>query len=466
MSAVLETQPPERSGLYELVQLAWPLVLTNGIWTAQLFIDRVFLSEYGRTELAATLAAIVAFWAALNFFQHTVSYVAAFVAQYIGAGRPHQVGPIVGQAFIVAHVGGLFFICLAPWLGTLVGLLGHEERLAHAEVQFLYPLCFSAWPTLIAAATNSFLTGRGNSRIVLMISAICLGVTALLDYALIFGRWGLPEMGIAGAGWATCIGQCVGAVIGLCLFFGPRFRQEFNTGMAYRLNIKLLRRLLYFGLPNGVVVGLECAAFAALLSFIALYGEVASAASAVVLTLNIVCVLPTLGIGQAIEVLVGRYLGENRPARAERVTYHGFGIAWIMMTTIAICYFTIPNVVLMPFRRPGSGEELEMAKVLLRFVAFYSLFDSVNLVFSFALRGAGDTRFVMYTVSLLPWFTMVLPAWLAYRAGWSVYWSWAIITGYVLLLATIFILRFRHGAWKSMRVIEAVGEEERNNERP
>src|SRR5262249_2215225 len=92
--------------------------------------------------------------------------------------------------------------------------------------------------------------------------------------------------------------------------------------------------------------------------------------------------------------------------------------------------------------------------VLLRFVVVYCLFDTVNLVFSCALRGAGDTRFVTVAALSLSWPIMVVPSWLAWYYGWGLFWAWGFATAYVLALGTAMWLRFVQGKWKSMRVIE------------
>ena len=154
---------------------------------------------------------------------------------------------------------------------------------------------------------------------------------------------------------------------------------------------------MYFGLPNGLMVALDALAFTGFTFIVGRFGEAELAATNITFTLNIVVILPVLGIGQAVEVLVGRRLGEERPDLAERSTWTGFLLAWAVMAVVAVTYVTVPDLLLLPFRNaadPAAGAAADVARVLLRFVAAYCLFDSANLVFSFALRGAGDTRFV------------------------------------------------------------------------
>jgi MATE family multidrug resistance protein len=186
-------------------------------------------------------------------------------------------------------------------------------------------------------------------------------------------------------------------------------------------------------------------------------GPVPLAATSVTFTLNAVAFLPAMGVAQAVEVLVGRRLGEDRPDVAERTTLTGLWQVGGYMLLAAAVFVGLPGLLVWPFanvRDPDWPAVSEQVAVLLRFVAVYSVFDSVNLVVSFALRGAGDTRFVAVAAFALAWPTMVLPTWAVTHYGGSVTAAWAFATLYICLLAGLFVARFLQGKWKSMRVIE------------
>jgi len=441
----------------ELLALAWPLILSNSIWTLQIALDRVLLGHNASADLAASLPAVMLFWTLISLFQHTANYATTFVAQYLGAGRPHRVGPAIGQSLYFSVFGGVLFMALAPFAESLMAMGGHAAELQSREATFLRCLCFAALPTLLTASANSFFAGRGASRMVLLVMSSGLIVNGLLDYLWIFGRWGFPAWGIAGAGWATVCGSWASAILALALMLRPRYRKEYATGECWRFESELFRRLLYFGLPNGLMVMLDALAFTGFTFVIGMFGAAELAATNITITLNIVVILPVLGIGQAVEVLVGRRLGEDRPDVAERTTWTGFMLAWLAMVLVAVAYVAIPDLLVAPFRNGVDAEAAEAADVargLLRFVAAYCLFDSANLVFSFALRGAGDTRFVTFAAVGPAWFVMVLPTYLAWKYQWGLYWAWAFLSAYVAILAVIFIARFMHGKWKTMRVIE------------
>jgi multidrug resistance protein, MATE family len=276
----------------------------------------------------------------------------------------------------------------------------------------------------------------------------------VLDYCWIGGHCGFPAWGIAGAGWATVTSSTFAALLAFNLLLHPSNRISFATNQIWRFEPALFRRLLYFGIPNGLFIAIETAAFSAFILIVGRMGQTELTASNMAFTLNFLAFLPAIGIGQAVEVLVGRHLGEDQPDLAANRTWIGFKLACGILCLFAAFIVLMPDVALFPFVTQDNQVELQMTRVILRFIAFYSIFDAANVVFAYALRGAGDTRFVTKVMCGLPWLGMVLPAALVLKYDFGVYWAWGCATFYVCVLAFIFYARFRHGAWRSMRVIE------------
>jgi MATE family multidrug resistance protein len=445
----------------EVLRLALPLVLSNSIWTLQILIDRVLLSRYSSDAVAAAMPAVVPFWTVLVLFQYTANYATTFVSQYLGARRPERIGPAVWQALYFSIVAGLAFPSLMLLAAPYFGAIGHPPRIQELEATYFRILCFSTLPMLITASVNSFFAGRGATWTVMVIDAFGMTVNAVLAYALIPGHWGLPELGIAGAGWATVAGTSASALLGLCLFLRPRFRHEFHTLLGWQFDRELFWRLMRFGLPSGLQFALDGLAFTAFISLVGNldYTEPGSgAASGIAFSINMVAILPMLGVAQAVSVLVGQRLGANRADLAERATWTGYFGACSYMTFVAALYLLVPDLFLWLFQSETEPDKwaavASRVPTLLRFVAVYSLFDSINLVFAFALRGAGDTRFVILVALVLSWPLMVLPTWAALQFGWGLYWSWSFASAYIIALAITYWFRFRTGKWKTMRVIE------------
>lgn len=458
------TEPNLRrpGGAGELLALAWPLIVSNSFTTVQIVVDRVLLARHSTAEVAAAMGAVLMFWTPFLLLHFTANYASTFVAQYVGAGRPRRVGPAIAQALYFSVGGGLAFTALFATLSTqLVALSGHDPALQTAAAAYLRVLSFSALPLLLNYSAQSFFTGRGESRPILLINGVGLVVNAATCVVLIDGRWGFPNLGIVGAGWAMILGSTASAVLALGLMLRPRYRAEFATADLLRFEPDLFRRLLRFGVPNGAMVAVDALAFTLFTLLIGTVGEAEYAATSVTFTLNTFAFLPAMGVAIAVEILVGQRLGADQPALAERTAYTGVKLVFGYMAAMAAVYLLAPGALLWLFAndRPEWPTVLALSATLLRFVAVYSLFDAVNLVASFALRGAGDTRFVMWAAFGLSWPLMVIPTYVVTHAATmagptKLYWSWTFATLFIGALALVFTLRFRHGAWKAMRVIE------------
>jgi MATE family multidrug resistance protein len=166
-----------------------------------------------------------------------------------------------------------------------------------------------------------------------------------------------------------------------------------------------------------------------------------------------------IGSGIAVSVLVGQYLGKDRADLAEKSTLSGFYLTFIYMASLSLLYVLAPGIFIAPYAANADPKSFaairQIVLVLLRFVALYSLFDAMNIIFASAVKGAGDTHFVMRMIVVISLFVLVVPSYLllvVFHQG--IYTGWTIASAYVGTLGISFMLRFFKGNWKSMRVIE------------
>ncbi len=442
----------------ELLRLSLPFIVSSSCTTVQIFIDRIFVSGVNSDAVAAAMPTVGYFWTPLALLQFTVLYATVFVAQYIGAGRPNRVGPVVWQALYFAIGAGILFPLLIPVADLLIAASEHKPAVKVLERAYFRGLSLAALPTLILAATNAFFAGRQKSWTVLLINVVGAVTNALLAIPLILWQRDDPAAAMFGAGLATACGTGVSAILGLILLFRRQTRAEFGTLSGWRFDPMLFRRLLHFGLPNGGQFFIEAMAFTAFIYFIGNIGDKELAATTLTFSLNLLTFLPVMGLGQGVEVLVGQRQGEGRPEISARTTHAGAILATAYMTVIAMLYLTLPHVMVMPFAAemdPTEWEKIEpIIPLLLLFVALYSLADGANIIYAFGLRGAGDTRFVTIIAIGTSWPLMVIPTWLSWHFGWGLYAAWSFATLYVIVLAICFAIRFRGGRWRTMKVIE------------
>ncbi len=452
--------PAKRLDRWKMVlSIAWPLIVANSFWNLQMTIDRLILAEFSTEAMGAAVAVMGVFWTPMALLQQTASYVTTFVAQYFGANRNSMIGPAVWQAIYVSVIGGILFVGLIPVTGSIFAAMGHAPSMQQLEVDYFVAMCFSALPTAIVAAASGYFTGLGRTQVIMQINGVGLVANAILDYCLILGKLGFPRMGIAGAGYATAIGTAVAALYGMALVFTDKERREYGLTTGWKWNSELMKRFIRFGVPSGMQWALEGLAFSIFLIFIGrmVDGSAALSASSIVVTIMMLSILPALGMAQATSVLVGQFLGEKKPDQAERAVWTGWQVTVMYILTVGLTFVLFPGFYLSWFANKDDAEMWAKVSViapyLLMFVATFTISDSVNLIFSFSLKGAGDTRFVTIMALLLPWPLMVLPAYLFRHEQGAVYWAWGAATVFSIVQASVFWRRFVGGKWKHMSVI-------------
>lgn len=448
-------------GYRQVLVLAFPLILSTGSWSIQHFVDRMFLTWYSPEAVAACMPSGLLNFTLVSVFLGTAGYVSTFVAQYHGAERPDRIGPSVWQGIYVAVLGALFLGLTVPLAGTFFRWVGHAPQVQVYETIYFRILAIGAAPVIAASAMSGFFSGLGRTWAIMWINFLATAVNIVGDYVLIFGYGGFPKMGIAGAAVATVFSAYVSFAAYLVLFAREPGREKFQLFRGWRPDRVLFRRLLYFGFPSGAQFFLDIAGFTIFLLLLGRLGTVNLAATNIAFNINTFAFMPMIGFGIAVSVLVGQNLGRNRPDLAERSTYAGFHMTLLYMITVAALYFFTPDLFITPFIRyadPQLQVEIRtLAVVLLRFVAFYSIFDTMNIIFASALRGAGDTRYVMVMLGCVSLVVLVIPSYLALELlGAGLYTGWAIGSAYVVALGFAFLFRFLGGRWKSMRVIEEI----------
>jgi len=443
-----------------VLRIAWPLVIANAFWNLQVTIDRIFLGQLSADALGAAIAAVGIFWAPMALVQQTAAYISTFVAQYSGAHQENKIGTALWQSFYVSLIGGLLFLGLIPLSPTIFEFFGHSHNLRLLENDYFRTLCYSALPTALVAAMSGFFTGIERSSVIMKLNAVGLIANVVLDYAMIFGNWGFPRMGIAGAGYATALAGYAAAFYGFYLIAKPSLSKRYHLFANMKFDTELMKRFLKYGFPSGMQWALEGLAFTAFLVYVGRMpnGDAALAASGITVTIMMLSVLPAFGVAQAVSVLVGKHLGEKQPEAAERASWSGLQIAAIYIVSMGISFLVFPNFYMNWFYNSENqilwDQISAIVPTLLMFVSLFTIFDSINLVFSFALKGAGDTRFVSLVALVLPWPLMVLPTWLASERQDGVFWAWGAASVFIMTQACVFWTRFVRGKWKGMSVIE------------
>lgn len=442
----------------ELLAIAIPLMLSSATQSIMHIIDRVFLTWHAEAELAAALPAGILYWSCLSLPFGIASYVNTFVAQYDGAEKPDRVAAAVWQGIYFSVIAGAFLTLASFWADELFAAIGHAAAIAANEATYFRWLCYGAVPAILHCAMSAFYSGRGKTRVVLAVNVICVAINAVLDYVLIFGWGPFPEWGIAGAAMTDSFGELLAVVLFAGLMLRKSVQTQYPLLKSWRYDRGLMADLLKFGGASGLQMFIDVAGFAAFMMIIGWIGTKELAATNITFNLNTLAFIPVIGVGIAVSTLVGQRIGEGRPDLAAVSTWKGFGLAGAYMLAFGAVYTLLPELLIAPYAAKADPAEFagirETVTILLRFVAIYSFFDAMAIVFGSAIRGAGDTRFSMMVAFLAAWLMLVLPTflWWKYRGpDLFVSWTWCAI--YVIALGFIYMARFQSGAWRGMNVI-------------
>lgn len=451
--------PSFSASIRELLTIAIPLAISAGSVTMMHIANRLFLTWHSQDALAAVLPASMWNWTLLSIFIGTAQYVNTFVSQYEGAQRPDRVASAIWQGAYFAIFGGVLLTIISPLTVGVFYLLPPNEAVLKLEVQYFLIVCLGSLPVVLSGVLGCFFSGRQFTRITMVVNLTGSLINIILDYILIFGWGPIPSYGIAGAAWATVTAEFSILFIYLFLLWRSGDARKYRLWSAWRFDRELFFRLLRFGLPSGFHFFVDVCGFSVFIMLIGMIDERVLAATTLAFNLNTMAFLPVVGLGTAVSILVGKRIGEGHPEAAARTTWVGVGIAIVYMLTFGIIYVGVPELILTPYAVESNAEDFKLIRpvviTLLWFVAAYSLFDAMAIVFGSALRGAGDTRFAMLFSFFCGWSIMVIPTWIGVqRYDWGVLAAWTACTVYVVVLGLGLGLRFHGGKWRTMRVIE------------
>lgn len=441
---------PRAGSVREVAWLAFPIVLTQMSGTVMHVVDSMFVGRLGAAQLGALGFAGIWLWTVFSLFNGCATGVQTFVSQHHGAGEEDCCGRWAWQGFYaVVPITALAMFAFAAAAGPLFAWLGTSAELQEHALAYLHmrPLGFVGLAIWIVLA--AFFRGLGDTRTPLVATLVANVVNIGLDYALIFGHFGLPAWGIAGAGVATSIAEWVGVVVMAGFWLRPSLR-HFGTRVVAPQAAEI-RRFLRTGAPIGGQWILDMSAFAIFTTLVARMGEAPMAATQAMISLLSMSFMQAIGIGLAATTLVGRYKGAGSLDAALRSLRSALVLAIALALAVAAVFLLLPETLIGLYT--ADAEVLALARPLLALGAAFQLFDALQIVLSGGLRGAGDTRWPFVAQTLLAWALRLPLVWLfAFHWEAGVVGAWYAEFVFILALAAALAWRFRSGAWREVKI--------------
>jgi MATE family multidrug resistance protein len=449
--------------LRAIFRLAAPLMATNAVQALLNLTDLWFIGRLSTEALAAMSAIYWIVTCAILLLGGVGLAVQTFVAQAFGSRRGAHASRALWNAVWASFAMIPAFLALAwagPYLLKPVGLPAQVERLA---LEYWEPRMGGAFLALLAWAAMGFFNGISAVRFTMAIVVVTTIANAVFNQLFMFEL----DMGMRGAAWGTNAAQLVGAILAMSFFLHGEVGARYRSRLMWRPRWSVIRAQLRVGLPVGVMYGADVLGVALMQMMIASTGAVGGAATQIVMALTSLAYMPTIGVALAGTTLVGQSIGAGSREWANRMGNVVITSCVALMAMVAVFLLLVGPWLLPLFVGAGDAsadDVVALGLVLLWPAAAYQVFDGFYCGSGFCLRGAGDTRVPAATALFLSWFffvplahTLIFPAgggWIdgLPQFGLGAKGGWLALMAYVVLLGCAMFWRWRHGAWRRIRI--------------
>lgn len=459
----------------EVWSLAWPTVITMMSYTTMQFVDSVMVAQLGAVELAAQGNGGVWTWTVMAFLVGAITLVNTFVAQSVGAGE---------TAAVARYAWAGIWLALGSWLVVLVPIgffalpwafswMDHPPAMQAMEVQYAQILMAGGCVTLVGKAVSNFFFGIGRPKIVTLAAIVGNIVNLVLNYVFIFGAAGLPDhglpgipgipaMGVAGSALATVIGTAVECAIPLCVFLGPTMARTYSTRTLWRPSRAAIKDLIRVGWPASLQFGNEMFCWSVFMTvLVGTFGTAHLAAGWIVLRYMHLSFMPAVGFSIATATLVGRSIGAKQPELAARYARTAVWMSVLYMSAWAVLMVVFREPMVRLFTNPAevgaasADQVVEIASRIMICAAIFQAFDAVGIIYTGALRGAGDTLWPGIIVVTLSWVVIVGGGWWIANAFPELgsLGPWIGSTIYIIAVGGSMAWRFERGPWRTHQLI-------------
>src|SRR3954464_10243804 len=323
--------------LGETLKLAVPLALTQLGQIAMMTTDLAMIGRLGSEAIAAASLAHTILFVSFTFGMGLVAAVAPLAAQAFGARNPHLIRRSLRVGLWAALLISLPLMALRFWAEPVLLMLGQTPITAHLAQEYLAGLVWTILPALWFMAIRGFMSAINRPEPILWITLAAIPANALLVYLLLYGAFGLPELGLFGAGLATSIVN-LGTFLGAVWFAARRrpFRKYHVFGYFWRIDWKLMWQLIVIGTPISLSFLLEYGLFGAAGLLMGLISTTALAAHQIALQVAAILFMVPFGIGMAATIRVGHAVGGGNAPAVDRAGFVAIGLSIVFMSIMTL----------------------------------------------------------------------------------------------------------------------------------
>lgn len=423
-----------------MLALASPVIIAELGWMGMGVVDTIMVGRLGAEAIGAVSVGSMVYFTVALFGMGILLGLDPMVAQAYGAGKFADCQRTLVHGIYLGLIVAPPLMALVWWGAPWLELTGIHPHVARPAVAYMRVLTWSTPPLLLYSALRRYLQGIGLVRPVTFALVTANLVNLAGNWALVFGRLGLPALGVVGSAWATSLARVYLATMLLITVVWHAYVEK--TGL-FHVSLDLewprLLRLLKLGVPAGLQLILELGIFALATLMAGWFPPSSLAAHQIVLNAASVTFMVPLGVASAGAVRVGHALGRRDPQGARRAGWTALALGAGFMACSGLAFLLIPRALMAVYTT--EPEVIRVGLALFVVAAVFQLFDGLQVTATGALRGAGETRIPMLTNLVAHW-AVGLPVGylLGFPAGLGVVGLWiglsiGLITAGIVLLA-------------------------------
>ncbi|MDP9372253.1 MAG: MATE family efflux transporter [Chloroflexota bacterium] len=452
--AVAEVDSP-RAIRALVIRLAWPSILENMLQSIFGIVTMIMVARLGPAAIAGVGASNQIIMVAMAAFFALSMGTTVLVAHATGARNREAARLAAKQSLVLGlGLGGLVSLLGATFAPALLRAIGAAPEVVREGAPFLRIFALGSVFLVTGFIAGGALRGAGDTRTPMLVTLGTLVASLSLAYPLIFGRFGLPALGVAGAALAAGLARAAGCVVLLGLLLSPRRAVSITGRGGWRPAPAPLARLVNIGLPSMFESLFRAGGMLAFSVIVFRLGTTVAAAQQIAQQAAFFSMMPGFGFAMAATTVVGQSLGAGKPERAWRGSLFAVRSCLAWMGGMGIVFLVGGPLIMRLFT--NDREIIGLGAVALGVIALAQPGQAIGMTLAGSLRGAGDTRYPMLTTGLTMWLVR-LP--LAYLFGITlglglagIYLGWVVDS---IVLAAANFARYRTGRWKERRV--AVG---------
>jgi len=403
----------KESGL--LMKIGTPVIITQLLQISMNFVDTIMAGRLSPEDLAAIAVGTSVLMPVIVLCMGCLMAVTPIVAQNIGARTLNVIGKNGRQVLWLSQILAIPAFFILRNLDFIFELLQVTEEIIPIASGYLHAISWGIFPVFAYAALRHFNEGLSVTRPAMYIAIIGTLVNIPANYVFMFGKFGFPELGAIGTGYASSIVYAIMFIAMLWFTVSHEPYKRFDIFGKFRWpEKKYLTELLQIGTPIGISSSMEVSMFAAVSLLISSLSTIEIAAHQIAINFASICFMIPLGLSIAISARVGNSMGRGKPQEARFRGYIGVGISTLFMICTATILFLFPRGITSIYT--SDPEVTSIAVQLLYMAAIFQISDGLQVSGYGALRGLKDTKIPM-VVNLIAYWVIGIPT--AYLLGFT-----------------------------------------------